>query len=87
MYEIYTSNKKTRKKILSYMKKRNIVIDKLKKLKENPRRKDLDAHQLKGIFKGYWSCSLNGNIRLMYVIDEKNKIIKTVRIGTHKIYS
>lgn len=42
----------------------------------------LKVHPLKGQFKGYWSMSVNGDIRALYVIDGETIIIFAL-IGTH----
>ena len=43
MYSIYSSNKKVEKKINYYLSSRNDIIEKIKELRENPRRA-CDAH-------------------------------------------
>jgi len=57
----------------------------LEKLKENPR-KELGAHKLKGKLGKKWSCSLGADIRMIYEIDDGNKEIVVVAVGSHKIY-
>ena len=52
---------------------------------ENPRN-ELDAHKLKGKLQGKWSCSLGYDIRMVYEIDDENKEIVIVAVGSHKIY-
>lgn len=49
MYEIYTSNKKTEKKLQSYLEEES-YREKLRRLQENPR-KACGAHPLKGKLK------------------------------------
>ena len=85
MYEIYSSNKRVEKKLDDYIRFRKDVLEKLKRLKCNPRR-ELGAHLLKGKLIGKWSCWLGSNIRMIYVIDDYNKIIWIDSIGTHKLY-
>lgn len=85
MYEIYNSNKKVEKKIKDYISIRKDMIHKLKMLKENPRR-HCGAHPLHGELKGRWACWFGSNVRMIYSIDDKEKIIWIDDVGTHKIY-
>ena len=59
--------------------------EKLELLKQNPR-KHLDAHKLKGRLKNFWGCWLEANLRFVYEIDDKNKLIIVAAVGTHKVY-
>ena len=83
MYKLTTRGKKAEKQFYSYLNKS--VSEKLKKLMENPR-KELDAHKLKGKLQGKWSCSLGYDIRMVYEIDDVDKEIVVVAVGSHKIY-
>ena len=85
MYIITTRSKKAEKQFYEVLNSRQGILEKLEKLKENPR-KELDAHKLKGKLQGKWSCSLGGDIRLVYEIDDENKEIVVVTVGSHKIY-
>ena len=85
MYEIFTANSKTEKRLLGIIKIRNDIIEKLKRLKIDPRR-ELDAHSLHGRLIGKWSCWLGSNIRMIYSIDDLNKKIIIEAVGSHKIY-
>ncbi len=85
MYEIYPANKKVEKLLNNLIKTRKDVVEKLKRLKENPRRA-LDAHPLHGGLEGKWSCWLGLNLRIIYIIDDANKRIEIEAAGTHKIY-
>jgi len=85
MYEIYTSNKKVEKRLNNYIDSYNNISDKLKRIKNNPR-KECDAHPLKGKLNGKWACWLGSNIRIIFVIDDYTKRIWIESIGTHKIY-
>ncbi|MBS3145344.1 type II toxin-antitoxin system mRNA interferase toxin, RelE/StbE family [Candidatus Woesearchaeota archaeon] len=85
MYEIYTANTKTEKRLNDYIKARNDIKRKLERLKTNPR-KELDAHPLHGKLKEEWSCWLGSNIRMIYIIDDRNKKIVVEAVGSHKIY-
>ena len=85
MYLITTRSKKAEKQFYEVLNSRQGIPEKLEKLKENPR-KELDAHKLKGKLQGKWSCSLGGDIRMVYEIDDKNKEIVVVAVGSHKIY-
>lgn len=85
MYEIHTINSKTEKKLKEYVNLRNDISDKLDRLKENPHKAN-GAHQLSGKLEGKWAYWLGSNIRIIYTIDNKNKIVTIEAIGTHKIY-
>ena len=85
MYTISNSNKKTERKLEEYILQRQDIPAKLDRLKEDPR-KECGAHPLKGPLKGKWAAWLGSNIRIVYVIDEFNKKIIIVAIGTHKGY-
>jgi addiction module RelE/StbE family toxin len=85
MYEVLILNKKTKKRLESYIKLRKDTIQKLEKLKENPRKAN-GAHPLHGKLKGKWACWLGSNIRIIYNINEKLKEVLIEAIGSHKIY-
>ena len=85
MYEIYTSNKRVEKKLNYYIEIRKDILNKLNRLKINPR-KDCGAHQLHGDLHRKWACWLGSKIRMVYVIDDLNKTIFVEDVGTHKIY-
>ena len=85
MYKITTRSKKAEKQLYDILSSRQGIPAKLEKLKENPRG-ELDAHKLKGKLDGKWSCSLGYDIRMIYEIDDKNKEIVVVAVGSHKIY-
>ena len=85
MYKITTRSKKAEKQYYQVLRSRESIPDKLEQLKENPR-KHLDAHKLKGKLEGKWSCSLGGDIRMVYEIDDDHKEIIVVAAGSHKIY-
>ena len=61
------------------------IKDKLRQLKENPRR-EIGAHPLHGKLTGKWACWLGSNIRMIYKIDDVQKEIIIEAIGSHKIY-
>lgn len=83
MYRLTTRSKKAEKQFYKHLD--NATASKLEKLKENPR-KELDAHKLKGKLEGKWSCSLSYDIRMVYGIDDENKEIVVVAVGSHKVY-
>jgi addiction module RelE/StbE family toxin len=85
MYNIYTANSKTEKILKKYLKYRPEIRNKLNKLKENPRR-NIGAHPLHGKLKGKWSCWFGSDIRAIYILNDKNKSITILAIGSHKIY-
>jgi len=49
------------------------IKEKLDKLKIDPRR-NLGAHPLHGRLEGKWSCWLGSNIRMIYSINDIEKI-------------
>ena len=85
MYKLLVANSKTEKRIQKYISIRDDVLEKLNRLRLNPRF-ELDAHPLHGRLAGKWSCWLASNIRLIYTIDDINKLIIIEAIGTHKLY-
>ena len=85
MYEIYPTNKKVERVLLELVASRGDAVEKLRKLKENPR-KSVGAHPLHGQLAGKWSCWLGSNIRMIYFIDDANKRIEVEAIGSHNIY-
>lgn len=85
MYSIYIQSKKAQKILEEYIKFRTDIRDKLNKLKLDPRRSN-GAHPLHGKLEGKWSCWLGSNIRMIYVIEDKNQKIIVQVIGSHKIY-
>ena len=85
MYKITTRSKKAEKQFYEIIDLRENIPEKLEKLKLDPRR-ELNAHPLKGKLQGKWSCSLGGDIRMVYEIDDRNKEIIVVAAGSHKIY-
>ena len=85
MYEIYPANRKVEKKLNKLIQARHDIVDKLRRLKQNPR-KALDAHPLHGSLEGKWSCWLGSNLRIIYIIDNVNKKIEIEAAGTHKVY-
>jgi addiction module RelE/StbE family toxin len=85
MYTIYTANTKTEKRLLEYLSLRQDIKDKLNRLRESPRKAN-GAHPLYGRLDGKWACWLGSNIRIIYNIDDKNKIIIIEAAGSHKIY-
>ncbi|MBS3137014.1 type II toxin-antitoxin system mRNA interferase toxin, RelE/StbE family [Candidatus Woesearchaeota archaeon] len=85
MYEIHIANSRTEKILESYIKVRTDIIEKLKRLKQSPRT-ECGAHPLHGKLAKRWSCWLGSNIRMIYTINDTNKIIYIEAIGTHKIY-
>lgn len=85
MYKIFTANVKVEKRLQKYIYSRKDINNKLKKLKNNPR-KEIGAHPLHGRLKGKWSCWLGSNIRIIYSLDDNNKRIIIEAIGSHKVY-
>jgi len=85
MYEIMTRNKKVEKRLNDYINQRHDILNKLKRLKINPR-KECGAHPLYGKLKGKWACWLGLNVRMVYKIEDDNQVIMVEEVGTHKIY-
>ncbi len=85
MYEFTTRSKKAEKQFFDAVNSRKDIAQKLVKLSNNPRN-ELDAHKLRGKLEGKWSCSLAYDLRLVYEIDDENKEIIVVAVGSHKIY-
>lgn len=85
MYEIFTANSKTEKRLSEYTKLKKDIKNKLDKLKENPRRAN-GAHPLHGRLSGKFACWLGANIRTIYSIDENNKRVIIEAVGSHKVY-
>ena len=85
MYEIYTANNKTERRLKKYIKERQDIPKKLQRLKLSPRT-EIGAHPLHGKLSGKWGCWLGSDIRMIYIIDDNKKFIVVEAIGTHKIY-
>jgi len=85
MYKIFTANTKTEKILQKYISIKQNIKNKLDLLKINPRKYN-GAHTLHGRLKGKWACWLGSNIRAIYSINDKEKIIILEAVGTHKIY-
>ena len=85
IYEIKTRNKNVNKKLKEYNLSRDGIEEKLERLKINPRT-EIGAHPLHGKLKGKWVCWLGSNIRMIYIIEEENKIISVDAIGSHNLY-
>lgn len=84
MYKFTTRSRKAEKQFYDILSSQGVSA-KLAKLQENPR-KELDAHKLKGKLDGKWSCSLSYDLRMIYEIDDENKEIVVVAVGSHKLY-
>ena len=85
MYEIFTANRKTEKRLQEYLSLRNDVRNKLDALKVFPRKAN-GAHPLHGRLEGKWACWFGSNIRAIYNINDQDKIIIIEAVGTHKVY-
>ncbi|MEM4271477.1 MAG: hypothetical protein QXD13_00055 [Candidatus Pacearchaeota archaeon] len=85
MYDIYTANKKTEKRLLEYFSLRLDIKEKLERLKAEPRKAN-GAHPLHGRLAGKFSCWLGSNIRMIYSINDRKKQIIIEAVGSHKIY-
>lgn len=85
MYRLQIANDRTEKRLREYIEQRSDIKNKLDRLKIDPRR-ELDAHTLHGRLVGKWSCWLGSNIRMIYSINDMQKVIIIEAVGTHKIY-
>lgn len=79
MYKLTTRSRKAEKQFYDILNSREGISAKFERLRNNPRR-ELDAYKL----KGKWSCSLGYDIRMVYEIDDENKEIVVVAVGSHK---
>lgn len=85
MYEIFTANKKTEKRLREVLNARGDAREKLQKVMSDPRRGS-GAHPLHGQLAGKWSCWLGSNVRMIYTIDDVQKRLLVEAVGTHDIY-
>ncbi len=85
MYEIYTANSKTEKRLSNYISMRGDIKNKIDRLKFEPRKAN-GAHPLHGKLSEKWACWLGANIRVIYIINDKDRIITIIAVGSHKIY-
>lgn len=85
MYDFTIANTKTERIMNEYIALRDDIKIKLEKLKIEPRIAN-GAHQLHGKLQGKWACWLGSNIRMIYIIDDTEKIITILAVGTHKLY-
>ncbi len=85
MYKLFIANDRAEKRLLGYIKIRNDIKGKLDRLKTDPRR-ECGAHPLHGRLAGKWACWLGSNVRMVYTIDDTNKLIIVEAVGTHNIY-
>jgi addiction module RelE/StbE family toxin len=83
MYEITSNSRKAEKQFIQNVNEK--IKERLDLLKENPR-KNLDAHPLHGKMKGKWSCWFGSNKRMVYELDDVNRLIIVFAVGSHKIY-
>ena len=83
MYRITTRGKKAEKQFYQFLDES--ISKKLEILKQNPRKR-LGAHKLKGKLKDKWSCWFRKDLRMIYEIDDKNKEIIVMAVGSHKVY-
>lgn len=86
MYSIFIEDRKTEKQLNKYICVRPDIKEKLDRLKLDPRRAN-GAHPLHGKLEGKWSCWLGSNLRLVYILDDKEQKIIIRAVGDHKIYS
>ncbi len=53
----------------------------LRRLAADPRDPVLGTHRLKGELSGYWACTVNDNLRLLFRWEEDELYL--VNLGTH----
>ncbi|MCB9811226.1 MAG: type II toxin-antitoxin system mRNA interferase toxin, RelE/StbE family [Candidatus Nomurabacteria bacterium] len=80
-YILSKSFEKDFAKLPKATKKKVIVV--LEKFIETPQDPSLRNHRLSGKWRGYFSIDVTGDTRAIYVIIEKNEIVRFVAIGTH----
>lgn len=59
------------------------LSERLKLLISDPHNLELKNHKLQGEKKDYYAFSVTGDVRVIYKIDQTNKIIELYDIGTH----
>lgn len=74
---------KDKEKIKSFPALKNNVDKLLKILRENPYQNPPPFERLQGNFSAYYSRRINRQHRLVYAIDEPQKVIKIVAMWTH----
>ena len=84
-YSFFIESKKAERLLLDYIASRQDIKTKLDRLKLEPRRAN-GAHPLHGRLSGKWACWLGSNIRLIYLIEDKERKIIIQAVGSHKIY-
>ena len=62
-----------------------LVEKKIDMFKTNPRHPSLATHKLNGILDGYFSFSINYQIRIVFEYGEKNTV-HFLKIGDHIVY-
>ncbi len=83
MYKLTTRSKKAERQFYDVLNSGEGILQKLDRIRDGPRR-ELDAHKLRGKLDGKWACSLGYDIRMVYEIDDENKEIIVVAVGSHK---
>lgn len=81
-------NKKFRKSVRKYLRSGRIEREDIENVVEilvsgeklESRHKD---HELKGNFNGIRECHIESDLLLLYQIDEENKILFLVNVGSH----
>ena len=86
MYKIETTNRFEKDILLAKKQKRGIaelahVLNLLEKGEQIPEK--YQNHKLKNIKPATWDLHVEPDWVLLYIKDDKNKIIKLVRIGSH----
>ena len=78
--------KKDLKKYKNIPDKRKAITDTVKILKNFGHEKipqEMNLHELKGEWRGYWECHIEPDLLLIWNEDEKESIIKLARVGSH----
>ncbi len=74
IFKRYFQKLSDKQKILFYNRINQFVV--------SPQNKILNTHSLKGDLNGFYSFSLGGDLRVIFLWENKNKII-LYKVGTH----
>lgn len=75
--------KKVYEKLPNYVREK--AKEKEKLFRTDPFDDRLETHKLHGKYKEYWSFTVTGQYRIMFVFTDKN-VVDFINIGTHEIY-
>ena len=75
--------KSAKKYIKNYPENTSLFKERIKMLEENVFDRSLRTHKLKGQLKGFYSASINYSHRIVFQLEEDDKVILT-NIGSHE---